>query len=116
MKPVTQSRTGSNGRCFPACLASILELPENEVPDLDNTDKPQVDKFLAKHGFEYQRVPADIKPAGHHVIEGISPRGGAHAVVGLNGRLVHDPHPQDGTGRGLVQVDSYGLLLPIRRS
>lgn len=115
MKPVTQSKTGKDGRCFPACLASILEIPENSVPDLDNTNKKQVDSFLSQHGLEYARVPTDIKPAGYHVIEGISLRGGAHAVVGLDGRLIHDPHPQDGTGRGLVQVDNYGLLLPTRR-
>jgi hypothetical protein len=27
MRPVTQTRTGSVGNCFAACLASILETP-----------------------------------------------------------------------------------------
>lgn len=45
-----------------------------------------------------------------HTIEGLSPRGGQHAVVGNQGKMRFDPHPQDGTGRGLVDVDAYGLL------
>jgi len=44
------------------------------------------------------------------MIEGKSPRGGLHAVVGRNGKIVHDPHPQDGTGRGLVRIDNFGLI------
>ena len=113
MRPVTQSRTGGNGRCFPACLASILELPERAVPDLDNTKEWEVNDFLRPYGFTYMEFPAeDVGPVGYHIITGKSPRGGLHAVVGLNGRMVHDPHPRDGTGRGLARVDNYGILLP----
>lgn len=113
MQPVTQSRTGKNGRCFPACIASILELPESAVPDLDNTNEKQVDRFLEPFNLVYRQFPAKgvVTPMGYYIVQGLSPRGGLHAVVGRNGRIVHDPHPQDGTGRGLVRVDSYGLLL-----
>jgi hypothetical protein len=116
VRPVYQSRVGPNGRCFSACLASILEIPERSVPDLDNTNTAQVDRFLAQYGLQYRRIPygAD-KPVGYSTIEGISPRGGYHACVALDGRLIFDPHPPDGTGRGLVSAEAYGLLLPAMR-
>ena len=117
MKPVTQTRTGRRGNCFPSCLASVFETP---LPEFGLTADPEyddnVDRWLARRGYRYQQVPTDIEPTGWHTVEGISPRGGMHACVGFNGRIVHDPHPQDGTGRGLRTVERYGLLLPLRAS
>jgi hypothetical protein len=119
MKPVTQSKTGDVGTCFRSCLASILELKEHEVPDINDFSAPgwpgAVDDFLYEHGLSYRRVPIDgVKPSGYSTIEGVSPRGGLHACVAYDGKLVHDPHPQDGTGRGLVEPRYYGLLEPVR--
>jgi hypothetical protein len=39
-----------------------------------------------------------------------------HAVVGHDGVFKHDPHPQDGTGRGLVEPMFWGALEPIEKS
>lgn len=120
MKPVEQSRIGEDGRCFPACLASILELPEVSVPDLDNTNETQVNGFLASHGLRYQEIPIDADtpiPVGWHVICGVSPRGGMHAVVGRDGEFIHDPHPvSDDPRRGVVKPERWGLLLPTVRT
>jgi hypothetical protein len=110
MIPQTQSRTGEYGRCFPACIASLLDLKEWEVPDLDNTDYGQVDDFLGPYGYYYREIAPGVPPVGYHVIIGTSPRGGSHAVVGLDGELIFDPHPQDGTGKGLKKVTAYGIL------
>ena len=120
MIPVTQTRTGADGNCFAACLASILEIPLRSVPDFGDGDDflEQAADFLAKHGLYYVQIPpndaafAAMCGAGDifHTIEGTSPRGGQHAVVGLNGEMVWDPHPEDGTGRGLVSVECFGLL------
>lgn len=121
MKPVTQSRTGKDGNCFSACLASILEIPLAKVPEFGGDDVwlQNVQRFLGAKGMYYVQVPALAEEtlatafaAGYvfHTIEGVSPRGGLHACVGRNGRLIWDPHPQDGTGRGLVSVECYGLL------
>jgi hypothetical protein len=60
-------------------------------------DDPML-KVMFRHGETYT------------TIEGISPRGGQHACVALNGRLIWDPHPEDQTGRGLVKAEVYGLL------
>jgi hypothetical protein len=123
MVPVEQDRTGANGRCWPACIASILEIPLSEIPEF-STDPDQwlsdVQEWLAGLGLYYVQVKPDdpaMKAAFaqdeplYHAIEGLSPRGGQHAVVGDRGRMVHDPHPKnDGTGQGLVNVACYGLL------
>jgi len=117
MKPVMQTRTGKQGNCFSACMASILELGIHEVPRaLAGPDQYQAAKdFLRPLGYTYERVPiTDVKPVGLHLIEGVSPRGGMHAVVGRDGRMIHDPHPHDGTGRGLAQPQLYGMITKLK--
>jgi len=118
MRPVTQSRTGEHGTCFRASLASILNLKEKQVPDFgESNEDPGIDTFLAKYGLHYQEVPiGDVAPTGYHVITGISPRGGMHAVVGLDGQIVWDPHPPElNDGQGLAKPKYYGLLLPVAK-
>lgn len=116
MKPVVQTRTGAAGNCFAACLASILEIPLKRVPDFsDAYFFEEAAAFLAMYGLSYRRVPMYKKPDGWSTIEGISPRGGLHACVALDGELVWDPHPiDDGTGQGLVEPRYYGLLEPLK--
>lgn len=115
MQPVVQTRTGADGNCFAACLASILEIPLKQVPEFTEDDwLEEANEFLAKHGLHYQRVPMYSRPSGYSTIEGISPRGGLHACVALDGELVWDPHPIEmDDGQGLVEPRYYGLLKPI---
>ena len=126
MIPVVQSRTGKhNGTCFRAALASILELGEQDVPDFggDSPDErtywDRVDGWLAGRGLRYKQVPivkGAAPPLGWHTIEGLSPRGGNHAVVGHDGKFVWDPHPAwDDPRRGLVEPRVWGLLLPLSK-
>lgn len=116
MKPVTQSRVGEDGTCFRACIASILEVPEKRVPDFgafgnDECWWKDIQDWLGKADLRYRRIPIDgVKPSGWSTIEGVSPRGGLHACVAFDGELIHDPHPQDGTGRGLVEPRYYGVF------
>jgi hypothetical protein len=122
MKRVEQSRVGVDGTCFRACLASILDLDEDEVLDFDEGTDGDDDAYwenvrgwLAERGLSYRRVPMYSKPVGYSTIEGISPRGGLHACVALDGELLWDPHPiADGTGQGLVEPRYYGLLEPLK--
>jgi hypothetical protein len=122
MLPTTQDRVGTNGRCWPACIASILEIPLAEIPEF-STEPNQwlvdVQEWLATLGLYYVQVKPDdpalqaaFRSGGTvwTVMEGMSPRGGQHAIVAKNGEPYFDPHPQDGTGRMLVNVACYGLL------
>ena len=114
MRPVYQSRTGEDGRCMSACVASILELPEAAVPDfLDGDQAKLVNQFTHKHGLHYRRVPLSQPPDGWHTVEGISPRGGMHAIIGRDGRHAFDPHYPDGTGNGIVEPMYYGEFMPL---
>lgn len=118
MLRLTQTRVGSpNGTCLATCLASILDEPN--VPDFgmnvsDEEFFENMAEWLAERGLRYRERPITGKaPRGYHLILGISPRGGQHAVVGRNGKMVHDPHPQDGTGRGLALRRAFGILEPL---
>lgn len=127
MKPVTQTVTGPKGNCWAACLASLLELDISEVPDLQAYDKHAnwmhlTNEWLATFGYgfmEFTSEPEFFSVFGlntYHIICGPSPRRTeietelSHAVVGLNGKMVHDPHP---SGDGLTSVSVYAVLLKL---
>ena len=117
MKPQVQSKIGKKGRCLNACLASILEVPEKSVPDFPSGAGyfQAIDAFLKPFGVHYvQRPVTDAPPKNWHTIEGVSPRGGMHAVVGKNGKFIFDPHPvEDDPRRGLVKPERWGVLMPV---
>lgn len=115
MKPVDMTTVheppDSIGDCFRCCIASILELPPEDVPHVydsegwrDESGKvgmQRLQDFLRERGFRFLEIEweADALPnwkeqlAFHHTLSGISPRGNQHAVVGYGGQMVHDPHP-----------------------
>ena len=110
MIPIDQTRFGEgNGNCFNACLASIMELPIDHFPPYwkwGNEWLAEYNSFLRKHhGLQLLVLLPNVdlwQDGGgflqsYHVISGTSSRGIAHSVVGLNGEMVHDPHP-DRTG------------------
>lgn len=116
---VFQTRHGKDGNCWPACLASILEMSisrlehcSGHLPDW----KEQTDRFLADSGYffiELTKYHGDqvfrnitAPPNGTHVIAGCtSRRGFSHAVIArvehtkleegecteFHLRIVHDP-------------------------
>lgn len=116
MKRVEQTRTGADGNCLNACIASILELPLDDVPEFGDDWLTELNDFLRSRGLSYKRIPIDgVKPSGYGTIEGVSPRGGLHACVALDGELVWDPHPISmRDGQGLVEPRYYGLIEPVR--
>ena len=96
------------GDCTRASLASLLDLSLNEVPHFLQMAKGQayeyydlIEDFLLTKGLivlwhrslAYHWRPGD--PDCYHLISGRSPRhaGIGHMVAGLNGQIVHDPHP-----------------------
>lgn len=82
-----------------ACVASILELPLSAVPFID-PDAESVDSFMSKwrefarsHGYDLVFMTAGEKdlPRGFSVGVGEAANEEDHAVVCLNGEIVHDP-------------------------
>lgn len=125
MKPVYQTEFGTKlGDCFRACVASIFELPIEDIPNFwkqtQNVHKfwELIDNWTVKNkGFRCLSVrfaKKDINLVDKILCIAIGP--GApnskvdHAVVWKDG-LLHDPHP-DNTGLCKQPYD-FCLFVPI---
>jgi hypothetical protein len=132
MIEVAQTKFGKDeGNCLSACIASLLELPIEEVPSfLDEiTWKLDLNKWLAPRGWFYlecgwKNFPRIMATPIYCIAGGPSPRDRSfeHCVVGridnfgdpdddaTSIEVVWDPHP-DGTD--LVHVNDVGFLIPV---
>ncbi len=126
MKPVHQTFfDDERGNCEAACIASLLELPLDAVPNFVESPKPNEaeDEFLASHGLRAIRIlMVDESHAattrwqfGPCIVWGVSPRTFAdgsvkyHSVVAepnaFGFKIIHDPHPSgDGLPEGPLGV------------
>lgn len=105
MKPVFQTKFGDkSGNCFAACVASILELPLETVPNVCVLGDDWFDSFIfwcGTIGYSYVELVIEhrkMSDGQYCVVVGKSPRGDfKHCVVGRfeDGEIevVHDPHP-----------------------
>lgn len=116
---------GAIGDCFRCCIASLLDMRAEYVPHFMKKDWGKEEKdltwfkelqyWLSTRGLAYLDLIVQKEFCGtnwfekigaggfdaYHIISGVSPRGYRHAVVGRNGIIVHDPHP-----------DRSGLITP----
>lgn len=129
MKPVTQTEFGKRGNCWLACIASVLDVPLESVPDV--TDLYEANErgegksaraivkhwLMSEHGLYLYHLHAGlvplVRPRGYHIMSGKGPRGYLHACVGHEGVIVHDPHPDRS---GLVEVTEYEVFGPASES
>lgn len=107
MRPVCQAETAlGRGDCLRACVASLLELGADEVPNFRLADDQwgAMQDWLAGRGLTAIRVrPDGLYPRlnAHCIVTGDSPRNSTvlHAVVGKieddTIHVVHDPHPEN---------------------
>ena len=118
MIPVYQTTFGSpGGNCLSACVASLLELPIEEVPYFgDDNQLPPLQAFLDAYGMTSMCMrwdPAVWMPQGYCILggqaRGVDGKLWPHAVVGLDGEFVHNPHPAGGT---LEVIEDVTFLLP----
>ncbi|OPY16252.1 MAG: hypothetical protein A4E69_00272 [Syntrophus sp. PtaB.Bin138] len=131
MKPVMQTLFGpEDGDCFRACLASIFDRDIETVPHFCRKgNEPWSTDTQAWLAHEYglgllstmpieaiEGLPKDSFIATlftlpcHHLIIGRSPRGISHSVVGLSGKIIHDPHPDN---LGLVEVQTWEFFVKL---
>ena len=128
MRPVYQTRFGGHdeedtGNCFAACLASLLEVPIDTIPDFmgDSDWMARANVWLAPHGLailsfappETPGMPWPGPGGCYHLMGGYGPSGDAHAVVALDGKMVHDPLGPD--AQGLARVEEWGVLVNLLR-
>lgn len=121
MIPVMQTELDRKGNCYSACVASILEIPIESLPNLHQWGRNWLipfSKAVHEHGYNLLIVrPSMITrmpyiEGTYCILTGKSPRGRCnHAVVALGScqddgrfkiRMVHDPHP-----------DNAGVLKPF---
>ena len=123
MKKVYQTKFGNiSGNCFPACVASILEIPLETIPNVCVLGEDWFESFLfwcGTIGFSYVELFGEYRKMTDGqlcMVTGKSPRGDfRHCVVGRfeGGKIeiIHDPHP-DGTGID-GDAEQYGVFIPI---
>lgn len=100
------------GNCVAACIASLLDVPLDQVPHFveygihygdDDVDKVSNGNawwammlgYLAARGYwpvELEKV-TDAEPGEFLLVAGMSTRGALHQVIYRDGQLWHDPHP-----------------------
>ncbi len=124
MKPVYQTKFGKgNGNCFQAALASILELPLDDVPHfmVEEGWERHLEEWLAARGLGVVWV-------GNSGIESITSRSITktpciasvklnpgdvlHSVIAQGGRIIHDPHPTSDV-HTLSDILDYFILYPL---
>ncbi len=127
-QPVDQTTFGrERGNCFSACVAMMLEMPLAEVPwfmgRADGTPYAYGDwwdpfiEWCAARGFVPKFQPGGVAPLGFAILGGPSPthhtpeRPSFHAVLGFEGRIVHDPGPKR---LELLAIADYITLERIR--
>lgn len=116
MKPIFQTKFGKpDGNCTAACLASLLDLDIDTIPDFTTQGDSWITAFnewLAPGGLALLWIELPnrfvIPPDTYYMLWGISPRDIEHSVIGYNGEMVHDPHPDGG---GLKKIEHYAFLV-----
>jgi hypothetical protein len=108
------------GNCLQAAVASMLDLPLDEVPhfaqidydtDGDTNWASYLATWLRERGW---RLDAHAPEPGEvYLGVGPSPRGVHHIAIFRDGELLHDPHP-DGTG--LLEISTTWALRPCEPS
>lgn len=149
MIPVTQTKVNVNnsegetvvyGNCFAAVIASMLEVPITEVPNVevffhmnDITWCQVMDTWLKSKGWEHsgdnryrcfhsgmitdetelEQAPALCEQLkdNYYFVVGKSPRGINHVCIYQNGKMVWDPHP---SREGLVTTEYFESLEKIQ--
>lgn len=100
--PVFQTKfRHPDGNCVPACIASILELPLSEVPELEYDRRDWFCRYrdrLLSVGIQLSLYCEPRELSGYYIKTIVTRYGedaySAHAVVCHNGVVVHDPHPE----------------------
>ncbi len=123
MKPVNQTTfTPPDGDCLSACIASILELPLDKVPNYIAYDNwfEKFDDFVAEHGYrlfwykiseKYNEILGFTAKDVYGILCGKSSSGDwDHCVVIKNGKVVHDPNPNS---KGLLDHKDIMVFVKI---
>lgn len=120
MIPVMQTKPTN---CLEACIASLLEVRIEDIPDLEAyTDGPWMKKLNEWLEINYQVVYMEVQILSKevskffqdkdffHIIIGKTLRSSKirHAIIARQGKMLHDPYPG-----GLGVLDDEFLMIGI---
>lgn len=116
MKPVYQTKFGDKeGNCFAACLASLLEIPLEDVPDFYAQHRSgwyiAFNAWLRQFGLMpvmFNDLAEYFPLDAYYLVGGESERGIPHSCIARNGVIVHDPFPD---GKGLKTISDYTFFI-----
>lgn len=107
------------GDCQRACIASLLDIAPVQIPHFHESGDPlkfrkSLNGYLATMGlihittepFNFRQGQFRGMANCYHMIYGQTVRGTRHAVVALNGEIIHDPHPSKA---GLIEDCDGGV-------
>jgi hypothetical protein len=111
----------SSDNCLQVCLASIFDLEIDDVPNFNNVSSNEwislMNDFLEDFGYYALIVSAmtdlgELTPIrGIHLMLGEANHNGIyHAVIGEDGKMIHDPSPN---ASGLREIDVHVVLIPL---
>lgn len=121
MKKVFQTRYGKgNGNCFQAAIASILELPFEEVPDFCNqyTNQKYYDEFVKWLNTKgYSAIPLmyettlEYLKGCYYLASGINDNGIRHCVIFKDGKQIHNPNKR--CQHEDIKPDMVDIIFPL---
>lgn len=110
----------STGNCFPAVIASFLDLdsPEDVLQIQELYDKETViwqsvlDYWLEEKGWKWGDLEGHLYDGSFYMVVGSTERSQTtkHVCIYQNGKLYHDPHP---SGAGLITEEFFESLTKI---
>ena len=116
-----------NGDCFRACVASILELPIEKIPNFMGNGPNFFDENIRKWGDENKIRMIDIQFHDEEnrdkslkdcyiIASGKSPRNNdfMHSIVWFNGKIIHDPHPDKNGIVGNPEIFTLFILKDMK--
>ena len=122
MKPVFQTIYGDGvGNCFPACIASVLEIDLEGIPNFCTVYKSrwqgELNKWLHQFGlgsltvaFQDDFIP--IQKGWCLAAGPCGPEGVMHSVVMKDMKMVHNPHEGWGELDEIVDYTFFVVLDP----
>lgn len=120
MRPYIQSKIhgdGVRGNCLQTALASLIEIEPSKVPSFELMDRTQWKKeliyWLGTQGLAFHQTKTDPMLSDYYIVVGLSELGNRHCVVGMEGRLAHDPDPAQ---KGLSRAQEFWVISPQPKS
>lgn len=109
---------GNWGNCFSAVLASLLDIPIEDVPVFSGEGwLLRVNEFLRDYDLAFMYIdnlPEALKAYGiaglWHEVSGKTERNTFHSCVAQDGQLVFDPHKSNA---GLTTTTDYGVFVAL---